>query len=1096
MIRFFNHYFMIFAMMTCAWSLSSCQDDDLVSGGAPEEGHPATVKFRVNVGDMEAKTRSIIDEPAQSYCDNLWVGIYMTSDGKRVYSHLFEDEFANVMETEGMPNEMQKLEVAADVTSGAAVIVAVSNVDNEMATRDVGADQDSLRTALEAADTWEAYKKIVVHKENLGEPAVRTGTLMMSGYYSGGDTSGDMDGVPVVFIQPGVNEFSGEVDLYRLTSYNKVNITVGEHINAQMRSWKVGNIPTDSYLFEHNDGSLYDNAGSSVAVADNPYVDSNVSHTFTKEDDVENFEFYQYENKHTGLSSVTSYADREQEYKNGDDSNTGIYRSLVADQNDDVSLLNNNASYFVFTVDLDYYIDDTPENRATPEEATPVAYDATKALIHRTATATYTVHLGYCENKENGEPTAETCQDFNCRRNTKYTYNVKILGVNQIIVEAKKDGEPQSGAEGTVYDDYGDYVAIDSHYGVFNIKLSNVERKTLHYSVSAPYNGTTYTFTSAGYQASDEDDELYSWIKFKPTTGKDVLAIYKANENDNNLWSLHDLLSEDGLRNHPWGNWTINDNGSVTATDKDTDPDSEAEHYYTVFIDEYVYHKGRDGVADESDGVESLWYTYVNQNPRVVEFLDKSSVSSDTESDYSFCKYSFAQRSIQTYYKFEGGEHVLGVEHTDENYGLNYDWRYLTPTGSTIYDTNTEKSVFSGKNGRWNAKLYVHRVDSIAGFDGSGWKWSKYVNWSTPDDIPAGYSSGSGVSHDAASYPVPMMGDLSGNRGGSYYFDGVARHYAEAACMNRNRDLDGDGIISDDEIRWYLPTGDSYVNIAQCQSDLEDPLLAYMQHSKMELYVNPYLQFQYHFVSSNCQFLYAEQCVSVGDRPVGYTLEGQMCYSVRCVRNLGTDPSILADTEQDPAQVASEVVGAFTHDTSARTVTMDRYTDAALRSYTHDFILPHDVGAEEGRAYKKMKYAANYCRNISDGHYASVDGNGVLSLVNASDEGTRSYRWYQSLLINGICGKYTEESDKSDLGTWRVPSFKELAILYTEGLCTTDMLTNSRAHFEEQYNDGYSAMWPYAFFGYNAYFDRRVLAKDVIRNRMGNIRIRCVKDIK
>jgi hypothetical protein len=1095
MIRFFNHYFMIFAMMTCAWSLSSCQDDDLVSGGAPEEGHPATVKFRVNVGDMEAKTRSIIDEPAQSYCDNLWVGIYMTSDGKRVYSHLFEEEFENTSEVEGMPNEMQKLEVAADVTSGAAVIVAVSNLDNEMATRDVGADQESLRTALEAADTWEAYKKIVVHKENLGEPAVRTGTLMMSGYYSGADTSGDMDGVPVVFIQPGVNEFSGEVDLYRLTSYNKVNITVGEHISAQMRSWKVGNIPTDSYLFEHNDGSVYDNAGSSMAASDNPYADSNVSRNFSKEDDVFNFEFYQYENKHTGLSSVTSYGDREREYKNGDDSNTGIYCSLVADQNDDVSLLNNNASYFVFTADLDYYIEDTPTNRATPEDAKPVAYDATKALIHRTATATYTVHLGYCENKKNGEPTAETCQDFNCRRNTKYTYNVKILGVNQIIVEAKKNGEPQPGAEGTVYDDYGDYVTIDSHYGVFNIKLSNVERKTLLYNVSAPYNGTTYTFTSADYQASDEDDELYKWIKFKPTTGKDVLAVYKVNENDNNLWSLHDLVGADAVSNHPWGNWTINDDGSVKATDEDTDPDSETDHYYTVFIDEYVYHKGRNGIADESDGVESLWYTYVNQDPRVAELLDKSSVSSDTESDYSFCKYSFAQKSIQTYYKFEGGDHVLGVEHTDENYGLNYAWRYMTPTGGNTYNVTDEKAYFSAENGRWNAKRYMHGVDSIAGYDGSGFLWSKYVNWTTPDDIPAGYSSGSGASHEAASYPVPMMGDLTGGRGSGYYWNNVLLHYAEAACLNRNRDLDGNGKIDDNEIRWYLPTGNRYVYIGQCQSELEDPLMPFMEHSKMEFFANPYLKFQYHFIASNCQHLYGEECVSVGDRPVGYALESQMCYAVRCIRNLGTDPASTLDPTLPPSEVTSEISSAFTHDASTRTITMDRYTDATLRSYTHDFVLPHDVGAEEGRTYKKMKYAKDYCKNISD-PYVSVGGGGVMNFNNANNEGTKCYRWYQSLLINGICGQYTEESDKSDLGTWRVPSFKELAVLYTEGLCTTDMLTSSRGHFEESYNNGYSALWPYAFFGFNDTGDRHLPAKDVVQNRSGNIHIRCVKDVK
>jgi hypothetical protein len=146
--------------------------------------------------------------------------------------------------------------------------------------------------------------------------------------------------------------------------------------------------------------------------------------------------------------------------------------------------------------------------------------------------------------------------------------------------------------------------------------------------------------------------------------------------------------------------------------------------------------------------------------------------------------------------------------------------------------------------------------------------------------------------------------------------------------------------------------------------------------------------------------------------------------------------------------------------------------------------------------------AKDVCRNITDEGILSVGGNGTVSFVNASDEGTKSYRWYQMLEHNGICNGYYENSDKSDVGTWRVPTLCELGILYTQGKLGKYYLCCSRSHFtvipqigsSTGYIEGYKAEFPYEFFGY--YSGDRRIKQSVMMNATGSIHVRCVKDVR
>lgn len=79
---------------------------------------------------------------------------------------------------------------------------------------------------------------------------------------------------------------------------------------------------------------------------------------------------------------------------------------------------------------------------------------------HYTANVDYTIHFGdFSTEGDNG--------NFSVERNCKYTYTVKVLDINRMIVEAKKEGENyQEGAEGMIYDYQKSKYAyqLDAHY--------------------------------------------------------------------------------------------------------------------------------------------------------------------------------------------------------------------------------------------------------------------------------------------------------------------------------------------------------------------------------------------------------------------------------------------------------------------------------------------------------------------------------------------------------------------------------------------------------------------------------------------------------
>jgi hypothetical protein len=660
-------------------------------------------------------------------------------------------------------------------------------------------------------------------------------------------------------------------------------------------------------------------------------------------------------------------------------------------------------------------------------------------------------------------------------------------------VEAKDENgeEPEPGAEGWVSDEYGDYEELDSHYCEFNISLTDEERANMSYRITVPYGNNTYIYYKQKDGTVEKTDgmneELYSWIKFYPTTAKDVLAEYNGGKD---LWSFDDLCGE-------------NRKTEGAAADAD------GNQWYTVFVDEYVYHFDDDVIGtDASDSSikyydEKSWPNYANKDDRVAEFLMHIDESTDKESSYSYCKYAFGQKSIQTYYKgSKVGDKAIGVEHTEETYCLNMNFWYQSNTwdGERTHkitdETGTERQYYDYDNGRFDQWQYLNYSNRL--------QWSDVIQATVPGHVKAGASHG--CSHPDADYPVYMPATNNSNKPGHSPSpnDGNV-YYANSICMNRNRDLNGNGVIDANEVRWYLPTSSNYIQIAICQGELPDPLLNFTDYDPnyfIPIWANAgtnddqgrarWGTYNFHYITADYQYYFAEQLAATGDNAFdGWGPEISAAYTARCIRNLGTRPS------DEPQFGVNEVENAFSYDENTHIFDQYNFRDEQLRGYTIGGLAPHSAASVTAHPYKKFQVASKYC--VAKDNYISF-GN-TLSYVNsATDDHAKTVAWTNSLKQNGICGQYYENSDQSDKGTWRIPSVGELGLMWIAGLPQKD---NGTSYLCASYD--YFASYKlrdytddnHLYLGYydntNGSNDRHIISLDVLGM---TIRMRCVRDVK
>lgn len=1072
----------ISAGIVAATLLTSCRDELTYDIGQQVEGEDAMISLNVALPEMRAYSRADLNDDEANSVNSLWVGIYNAKSGERTFSRFYEsDELTAISGT----HESRTLS-DIETLSGESHIVAVANVYTNagVSPEYKNGDRSELHDLLDDADSYEKYLSIAVISPGSGNVDTPIGNLPMSGvYYEGTDDpqyaeSWEMLCDKTVYI-PASNSnvgLPGEIHLRRLTTQIRFNIKAGESdgvkiISLEPFQWQVFNVPEIGWLHERGDGSgtgLYDKTAPTIAGTTNAgdiltCLHSDPSENYgnsvrypsqyiTKNGDTYSFDFYQMENKRTGLANCKDYSDREKEY-NEDGSihsgkeegsyeeNAGVYASLCGSP--DEYYPNNYATYVQFKCRIEYLDKTTGDDITKLEGAT------------RTAEAVYTVHLGYV----NDYGLENKAQDFRSLRNSKYTYNVTITDVKNLLLEAHREGEDQPGAEGIVTDVEDEHIILDSHYSVFNIKLSDQQRQGFRFLIMAYYDNALITIQETNYGKVDE--KFWKWVEFRPTTAEGVLADYKpltGTNSDGKTFTLIDILNG------------LNPNQVATA-------DSNGDQWYTVFVDEYVY----------GDGTDDEWRHFVNQPPRRLFINVMDVVASDGQTAYFRSRYGIEQKSIQTYYDLTNTQYssALGVEHVNESFGLNLRWIWTTKYGNSLLPANESDVNSLGLNsshGRINTIKYME--------DQNDWTWKHYVNTIDPYTMPE-ISRNLQVDGTIKARPayIPALQPAKEQYVG--WNDDNKRAYPDPipggnvievlnACMNRNRDLDGDGLISNDELRWYLPSTGRYLRIILGSKSLETPL---MDHSTTPTLLNSSglteginnRNTRYHFATSDGRVIWAEENLAVsywGNSNSGWQLGA---WDVRCARTLG----VSMDDDITEGQVA------YVHDKDKRKITMKYYETKSVRQ--SPFVVPprvHTIDESLNACYKAFEY---------DEGNTSVNVSSIES-------------WYTTLTTGNPCAKEGQTG-------WRVPNLNELAImrnLYGEGeipdlmwqdeyqillSCTKEIYANDGTSGNAIETTNNDAARFSRFMGANT-LQTYAVNTDHMRDRAHWFQVRCVRDIE
>lgn len=563
-----------------------------------------------------------------------------------------------------------------------------------------------------------------------------------------------------------------------------------------------------------------------------------------------------------------------------------------------------------------------------------------KVFTNAPAKGTYVVLKGKYEETKNGTTRSadvtyyvhlgdctKDVDNYDVERNCKYTYNITVAGVDKIIVEALK----QDGA------DQPGAEGVVLEYGA---KGKNMTLDSHYeYMVMRFYQDDIKGLKDAGkgyfyqvYALGDHTDVINVGAT---TVGKD-------NGVDTSWIQFAIKCSRDGSSSTYSTDRT---NRGTACSYPGTEYSSDL---YTVeeFL-KYLYNNAnstRIWTKSDSKGkyidatcfisenyYKNLkWNQYVNDvDKRAFYVANQVETSNDGRSVYAITQYGLTQYNIQTFYDRSqaGSITAYGCETINDEEGKDF----------TV--------------------------------NGGGWKYNS-----------AGTDTWNGRAN--------MVKDIKSSDNWESLKNNTS---LIKACMSRNRDLNGDGKISDNEIRWYAPTISQYIGIWIGEEIMStEAKLFNRATSTLEGESDRML---YYSSTNNQNTYFSEEGMATNHYSNGNTAYPPKL--VRCLRNL----------KSNNEGYDSEPVKYYTYNATNSKVTLDKVDEKALNT-TGELgeLNEHEERSAVNKPAKSFKIAANTY---------PTENSSRASMENVVYGNFKCY------------GKYSEGDTK-----WRVPNQREMSVMY------------------------------------------------------------------
>lgn len=1005
-------------------SLVGCMDDELIKTGNVVEGKPVTVTMQVAFTQPSDIVVTRADNTL-SDLSNLIIIVYGTD------SEEFEAMYSSNLSTE--ENKYHKLTFNKSETTEDGVLYSVSfkatsGTKKLIAIANTGADDQTgrlwnLGNLQNASISFDQLKNAVIKLQDRLytttddiRPIQITSSsqMLMTGWNENitfgesGNVTGDTD-----------NKIAIKLD--RAMARIKFNIEAkpdGAEGTFIPSSYRVYNIPVNSYLTKTGQ----DKTTPTVSDGTN-FIHSSSTNVGAVSGGNYSFSFYMPENICEEIKKNNNGQDENLNYVDRDKWNSSGQNAGASPEKKEWTYAPPTSTFVV--------ISGTYSGTTTDEN--------TGQTTNYVGNVEYTVHLGDFSS-------TDSMGNFSIERNCSYTYNMKVLGVNNIIVEAEKDDEEQPGAEGEIYTNTSAYnYLLDAHYEQVyleynlsaiaeNVKASLKDQTSptdekinqaiadnLILVIQSPMM-TDRRVELRPYQSAvaNENKENvlehidYKWIEFWPQADADKIAQYpgvstwsRANvqalglmnkdvygeytstndctEKSKKLLDAYDVIVEMGkVVKMIYGNKANidNQNSSIIVTKNDK---NEYVARFTAFVNEYYYYEN-----PSTGNIIRTWSDFTNKDTRDMIIAMSTDVSQDGNSTYSKVHSYISQLSIQTFYNSSQARefNAFGIETYNET-PLAFKFKKPTTITGNLDDSDGRANQLRlmGANSTVNNILVYNKNES----------WQNYIC--------------SEKSNNGWTKSIPT------DRTQRKLDQGLYVHQAAYdACMSRNRDLNGDGKIQDNEIRWYLASLNEYIRVAIGATAISNEARLYMGDKSVMTHTNYPDEYvgegALYYTSSNNdkRVFWAVEKGSYGPEDNHYNATS---IPLRCIRAL---PSNSTDT--DISSISGVVaVSTFKEHPATDNYPLvlefkDRLTSSLYRNRIDGGMITHNEDDPTNSFYDGIFVAE---KNLPMTY-------GLSQIIGY--EGTVSNITYTGTIINP-CSSYEEKG----LTGWRVPNLVELSAL-------------------------------------------------------------------